>query len=144
MTRHIRSVLAAVAAVALASCLNTTENININPTHFAWIQGKVLTVSGQGVAFAGVGVRIPTDRSPLSYVLEGTSQSSATGDYELIVDRIKDVGALPAPDTLTVYVIAGQFIQGTTRLDSAQVTLQFTPIGQTASPQTVDVHTAAP
>src|SRR5690349_15294265 len=99
MTRFQRLALLAGAAVPLASCLNTSEVQSINPTHFAWIQGTVLTVSGSGVPFASVGIRIPSNRTPLSYVLEGSGTTTSTGDYELILDRVQDVGSLPTPDT---------------------------------------------
>jgi len=144
MTRLQRLALLTGVAVPLASCLNTSEVQNLNPTDFAVVQGTVLTVSGNGVPFASVGIRIPANRAPLSYVLEGTGQADASGDYALALDRVQDVGALPTPDTLTVYVIAAQLLQGQTRLDSAQVTLTFTPVGQQATPHMVDVHTAAP
>jgi hypothetical protein len=144
MNRSLRSALITVIAIAVASCLSYTPTATTtSATNFAWIEGRVLTVSGQGVAFAQVGVRIPTNRIPSAYALVG-GETAATGDYDLVVQRVGDVGTAPTPDTLTVYVVAAQRVGSITRLDSTQFTLRFWPTGSVADPQKVDVHTEAP
>jgi hypothetical protein len=130
--------------MAVASCIDyTPPTSSSNATNFAWIAGTVFSVSGQGVAFAQVGVRIPTNRSPTSYGVQG-GQTADTGDYSLLVQRLGDVGALPPEDTLTVFVLVVQQIPGGTRLDSTQTTLRFFPTGTIVDPQRVDVHTSTP
>ena len=145
MKTFIRSVFLTLGAFAASSCLDyTPTNTGTSATNFAWIQGRVFTASGQGVPSAQVGVRIPSGRMPSAYALQGGT-SNTTGDYDLIVGRVADVGTLPPVDTLTVYVlVAQQGLSGTTRLDSAQATLRFWPTGTVADPQKVDLHTSAP
>lgn len=144
MNRFFR-VASLVATISVIGCLGASSDISggLTPTHFAWVRGRVLTISGQGVPFAPLGVHIPTNRLPSSYVLQAGS-TIETGDYELVLERVHDVGTLPTPDTMTVYVLVATQSLGTTRLDSAQATLNFIPVGTPTDPQIVDIHTGVP
>jgi hypothetical protein len=144
MNRLLRSAFVTASVVGVAACIEyTPTSTGTTATNFAWIEGRVFSVSGQGIPLAQVGVRIPADRVPPAYQLQG-GQTGATGAYDLLVQRIGDIGTPPTPDTLTVYVLVLQQVSGGTRLDSTRATLRFWPIGTVADPQIVDVHTEAP
>lgn len=146
MKRNLRRTRwAAIAfAVPLTSCLQTDppKITAPEPTHYARIEGKVTTVSGAPVGNARVGIHVPTNRSPLAYVAPD-QQTLNSGDYQLLIARYESVGPLPPADTLTVYVLAVQSLQGG-RIDSGKVTLTFVRVDAQSEAHHLDITLGVP
>jgi len=128
-------------ALPLAACLKDSKVTGPEPTHYAIIAGQVKSLSGQPVSNIRVGVHIPTDRSPLSYIAPD-QVTQGNGEYQLLVMRYSSVGTLPPADTLSVYVLAVQSIGG--QIDSAKVTLAFAPITQETQVHQLDITLGVP
>ncbi len=136
----LRWPLASVALVSLGACLDTPTQTNQQPTDYAVVNGTVSDpTTNAAVGGALIGVRIPVNRNPAAYVAP-TSQSTDAGVFQLGVYRMDSTVVRTVPDTMTVWVIGtipGLPAQGHT--DSAQTTLLFSPIDQSAQPVQVSL-----
>lgn len=140
-TLNVFAPLMAILLVGLAGCdlSGGTQPTQVVPTELALVTGTVRDAQGQGISGAQVGLHLPADRFPLSYVSADAFADEA-GDFQILIGRIGEVGDIPTPDTLTVWALA-VFLN---RVDSAQVQLRFSASELAPDPQLVDITLAVP
>jgi hypothetical protein len=140
-----RFIVLAAATLVLGACVSgaVPTDPGSPATHYVVLEGRVVSLSNAGVPFARVGVHIPANRSPLSYLIND-AQTGFNGDYQLAIFRMLDVGQLPPVDTMSVWVLAVQNARDGGRTDSAQVLLRFHPAGEQSVPQQLNVQLGIP
>jgi hypothetical protein len=86
---------------------------------------------------------LPTDLSR-GYYIGGSGTSDGQGNFGVQLTRDQEPAVIPAPDTMTVYLVASHMRADTVVRDSATVTFTFAPVGQIPPTVSVDLQLPSP